>query len=183
MPIHHSQSGGLLSEFFLTMLLTAALFAAFSHYLSGFTRKQYQLQQQTQLGNEVQQLLSQLGKAIRRSGYCASTRCTGQSVRILSGSCLLLSWDKRKVNALGSGLNAYNQGISFRWSDQQIETRNGVFTHCRGLGWETVTDPALAKVRLFRISTEGDAVIINISVENSTTSWHLNYWVNRKNNQ
>lgn len=182
MPLtYHAQSGGLLSEFLLAMVLTAGLIASTGHYLTGVVRRQYHLQQQIQLRNEVLQLLLQLEKAIRRSGYCASTSCTGHAVHILSGRCLMLSWDKRKVTAGGAGVSPYNQGVSFRWSQQQIETRSGVFSHCQGLGWEKVTDPTLGKVTLFRIVNEGKTLSIDIRIENDTAHWQLTHRVNRKN--
>jgi prepilin peptidase dependent protein B len=178
---YHAQSGGLLSEFLLTMLLTAGLMAAIGQYLVSVARTQYQMQQQTQLRNEVQQLLIQLQKAIRRSGFCAGSSCTGAPVRIVSGSCLLLRWDKPKITAIETDVHPYNQGISFRLAHQQIQARSGVFNHCRGVGWENLTNPQLAKITLFRLSSTGNAVTLKINVEASKVNWQLTFQVYRKN--
>lgn len=178
---YHAQSGGLLSEFLLTMLLTAGLMAAFGQYLFNVVRTQHQMQQQTQLRNEVLQLLIQLQKAIRRSGFCATTSCTGSPISIVAGSCLLLRWDKPKITAIGSGVHPYNQGISFRLAHQQIQARSGVFNHCRGLGWENLTNPQLAKITLFRLSSTGKAITIKINVKASTVNWQLTYQFYRQN--
>lgn len=171
----HNQQGFSLIETLIAMAISSLICIAATAVFPALFKKIHQSYIQYQIDREVRQVLISMEKDFRRIGYCSSTSCEGEALKIdakflsrYPNSCIIFAYDQnlsgkwRPVKPRSKETDFFG----YRLNDKKLEANRNVM-NCDGNRWQSLFDPLMVKVKELRFTWhEPQAVLeMNLSLE------------------
>ncbi|WP_205953615.1 prepilin peptidase-dependent protein [Pantoea stewartii] len=150
-------AGFSLLEMLIAMAISAVLMVSAGRFMPRLLAENLRLQQQVQLRQELQQMLSTLEKAIRRAAYCHGECGTGGLMT--AEGCVLIRFDENSNGQWEGVTHSESDYYGYRLRQHQLEMQRGV-DNCNGSGWERLSDPAFLSIETFDVRREGRLVTV-----------------------
>ncbi len=150
---YHFEYGFSLVEILFAMAISSVVCIAAMTAIPPLLKQTHQVYFQYQLDREVRMVLINMEKDFRRIGYCGSSSCQGDAIKISAqssqrtNSCLIFAYDQ---DLSGDWINKNTKKIDtdffgYRLNANKLESNRNV-TNCNGSRWQSLFDVKLVKV-------------------------------------
>lgn len=149
-----NQQGFSLIETLIAMAISSLICIAAAAVFPSLFKQVHQSYLQYQIDREVRQVLINMEKDFRRIGYCSSTSCQGDAMKIdakflsrYPNSCIVFAYDQnlsgtwRPVRTRSKETDFFG----YRLNDKKLESNRNI-TNCDGTRWQSLFDPLMVKV-------------------------------------
>ena len=155
--------GFTLLETLMALAIGSVLMLAAMRTLPQLQAQNLRLIIQSQLHEELWQMMHTLEKAARRAGYCHG-HCLGVGLDATrkQGGCLLVRWDENSNGRWEAAGRDNSEVWGYRLRADSLEMQRGV-TGCEGSGWERLNDPRVTGISAFEAVRHGRQVRLRLS--------------------